>query len=176
MATSAGSNVTYQVTLDDGSKQIKKIGHFTFSFANPGVYRLRMIASNMVSSKNAVCSIRIYDDITDLKFSAPILPVEMDTMSTISWSVSRATNVTYLVDYGDNTTTTVADYTDMRIYKLEHKYPTYGRFNVTIEATNRIGGRQVNISFKYFYSYGLRIREKIDSCSKKNTWFQKISF
>ena len=138
MTADTGSNATYAVTIN-GTYHFLTNGEFKYSFNTPGVYEVNLTVQNPVSSHSGVCFIKIYDDITDLKFVNPIAPVELGSPTSITWKVSRATNVTYLVDFGDLQSTSVTDYDDTHVYELNHQYQTHGVYNVTIRATNEIG-------------------------------------
>ena len=139
-----GTNITYSVNFDNGTVYTEKSNHFRYFYNTPGIYLITVTGYNSLSSMSDSCIIKIYDDITDLSFDGDIESVAVHHNTWIKWCVNKGTNVTYVINYEDELSDTVTDFSS-NCHQINHEYEKAGRYVVTITATNDIGS-QVSIS------------------------------
>jgi len=144
IADHAGSNISYLVDLQAGENKhyfrSKEFGGFQYK--EPGIYTILVTGSNSVSKLVSYCTVKVLDDITGFDFDGDIQPAELGAASTIKWSLRRGTNVTYNIDYGDGESDSVYISHRSSVSQM-HTYPTFGRYNVTIQAMNILGTNKI---------------------------------
>eukprot|EP00111_Clytia_hemisphaerica_P017373 TCONS_00051401-protein len=139
VADHAGSNVSYLVDLGNGkSHYFHQKALYPFQYDEPGVYTLSFTGSNSVSRLVQKCSVKVLDDIVGLTFTEDINPTKLGHSTTIDWQVTKGTNVTYTISFGDSQSETLYVTNDVNI-QTSHTYSQVGEYVVTIQATNVLG-------------------------------------
>lgn len=137
--THIGTNITYLFDFGNGSLISVKYYPVTHTYHVPGIYKIKVTAYNSVSKISDLCSVKIYDDIEGLAVTEAIKPVAVGSESHIKWCVTKGTNVSYHINFGDGSPNYMINPTFQYCNNIKHKYDREGYYSITINATNNIG-------------------------------------
>lgn len=129
-----GSHVSYVWDLGDGQRAEGAI--INHLYAAPGVYTVRVTASNALGSVSAESTVQVNAaSAEDAPISGLALqhncPCEVGMAVNFATFVSSGSNVHYQWDFGDGTTAEGA--------LVKHEYATAGSYLVQLTASNRVG-------------------------------------
>ena len=139
-SSQGGTNVSFAIDLGDGTES-KYFYHqqtiTPFWFQKPGVFRVSFTGFNVVSKLSEYCTIRVLDDIKGLRFDGAVEAVEIGFPTIVKLRISKGTNVTYTIDYGDGSTVDrVKTVNEQLNLGTEHLYAEVGEYIIAVRATN----------------------------------------
>ncbi|XP_028395653.1 polycystin-1-like [Dendronephthya gigantea] len=139
-----GSNVSYSYDAGDNREEKINVTNQTTSwnYTNVGVYQIKGIASNLLSLKRFRRVIVVQRKITGVNIEV-IKSLQTNNVTNIKWNVTGGTNVTSIVRFGDNTSTTISysqcqfdDLTSTYSCNVKKSWSKADIYEVNIEARN----------------------------------------
>ncbi|XP_065682979.1 polycystin family receptor for egg jelly isoform X2 [Hydra vulgaris] len=131
-----GTNLTYNIDFGNGTQYIGISSQFNCSFTKSGFYRINASVFNLVSLESDSVLVKIFDDISGLSFESFIKPVALGEETLVSWCLKIGTNVTFIIDFGDDSSNEVFDFSSKRCHSVKHIFKNNGSFTVMISAKN----------------------------------------
>lgn len=135
-----GDNVSYIIDYGDGgSSEIVTTNSASKTYNNVSVYNVSVEAVNQISSQKVVKTITVQHKIQGFSVS-PIKAVETGLPTVVSWRITQGSDVTYVIDYGDESAPQILDANIVGMnVTVSHNYTSWGEFVVKITAYNLVG-------------------------------------
>lgn len=112
---------------------------FNYTFTESGYHQVNLVVANYLSSVDIFSGIRIVDAIKDFVLPCPFY-APLNEVANIVLSAASGENVTIIVQFGDEATTTVGpvDFAPGAGHSVPHTYEVAGSYNVTLFAENAV--------------------------------------
>ena len=134
------------LTMDVSTTTTDKV--IPYTYRKGGRYKVVLIASNDISSSVAHCQEVIVQDVIEgLEFESFDHNVGVMAEARVHWKVSQGSEITILVDYGDNNTNlfkeniTVAD---IFLAISSHNYSAPGDYLFQVTVSNQVDNKTIN--------------------------------
>ena len=146
-----GYNITYVVKNGNGTTYTKFRDrsesdlNLSFDYNTSGVYKVSLVASNILSSAVKMCEIVVQDAIAGLAFYDPIPPLPIHNATKVKWLMRQGTGVNVSVDFGDGYSLHNGSF-DVAFHFVavyHHLYQATGEYLVRIDVSNCVSNATI---------------------------------